>query len=141
AAAIEVPVSPWLYVCTILGALFLALAKRRNELTTLNGDAGAHRRALQEYTPQLLDQMIVIVTTAMVIAYSLYTFSAENLPRNHAMMLTVPIVLYGVFRYLYLMYQRGLGGSPEEALLGDRPLMATVVAWVSVSLAILYFAR
>ncbi len=139
--AISVPISPWLYVCTILGALFLALAKRRNELTLLEGTAIDHRRSLQEYSASFLDQMIGVVTSSTVIAYSLYTFSAENLPANHAMMLTIPFVLYGLFRYLYLVYMRGRGGSPDEALLSDRPLLMTAVLWVFLSLVVLYFAR
>ena len=141
AVAINVPISPWLYVCTILGALFLAFCKRRQELVLLQIDAANHRRALQEYTVPLLDQMISVVISATVIAYSLYTFAAENLPGNHAMMLTIPFVLYGVFRYLYLMHVKGIGGSPEEVLLTDRPLLTTVAGWALTSIIILYFVR
>jgi 4-hydroxybenzoate polyprenyltransferase len=139
--AIDVPISPWLYICTILGALFLGLAKRRHELLLLEDGATSHRKTLDAYTPQLLDQMIAVVTASTVIAYSLYTFSAENLPNNHAMMLTVPFVFYGLFRYLYLVYQRGLGGSPEELLLRDKPLLIDVALWVGTSLFVLYLAR
>jgi hypothetical protein len=85
--------------------------------------------------------MISVVTSATVIAYSLYTFSAENLPRNGAMMLTLPFLLYGIFRYLYLVHVRGAGGSPEEVLLEDRPMMFTVLGWVLASAAILYLVR
>ncbi|GIW10189.1 MAG: decaprenyl-phosphate phosphoribosyltransferase [Dehalococcoidia bacterium] len=141
AFAIAVPVSPWLYACTILGALFLGLCKRRHELLLLEDAASNHRRSLAGYTPQLLDQMISVVTAATVVTYSFYTFSAENLPRNSAMMLTIPFVLYGLFRYLYLVYQRGLGGSPDELLLRDRPLLVTTALWVLASLTVLYFAR
>ncbi|GIW07215.1 MAG: decaprenyl-phosphate phosphoribosyltransferase [Dehalococcoidia bacterium] len=141
AFAIDVPVSPWLYVCTILGALFLGLCKRRHELLLLEDGATNHRKTLEAYTPQLLDQMIAVVTASTVIAYSLYSFSAENLPKNHAMMLTIPFVLYGLFRYLYLVYQRGLGGSPDELLLRDKPLLIDVALWIGVSLLVLYFAR
>lgn len=141
ALAIAVPISPWLYVCTILGALFLGFTKRRHELLLLNDDAAKHRRILQEYSPELLDQMITIVTATTVIAYSLYTFSAENLPRNHAMMLTIPFVLYGIFRYLYLVHQRDAGGSPEEVLLRDRPLLADIALWGLTSIAVLYLFR
>jgi 4-hydroxybenzoate polyprenyltransferase len=138
AVAINVPVSPWLYVCTILGALFLGLTKRRHELLLLEAEAGHHRRILQEYSPQLLDQLTTIVTATLVMAYSLYTFSAENLPRNHAMMLTIPFVLYGVFRYLYLVHQRSAGGSPEDLLWQDRPLLATCLLWGVTVVALLY---
>ena len=138
AVAIGVPISPWLYVCTVLGALFIAFCKRRHELLLLQASAGDHRRILQEYTVPLLDQMISLVASATVIAYSLYTFSAENLPENHAMMLTIPFVLYGIFRYLYLIHVKGDGGSPEEVLLSDRPLLATVIGWGAASTAVLY---
>jgi 4-hydroxybenzoate polyprenyltransferase len=141
AFAIDVPVSPWLYVCTILGALFLGLCKRRHELLLLEDGATNHRKTLEAYTPQLLDQMIAVVTASTVIAYSLYSFSAENLPKNHAMMLSIPFVLYGLFRYLYLVYQRGLGGSPDELLLRDKPLLIDVALWIGVSLLVLYLAR
>jgi 4-hydroxybenzoate polyprenyltransferase len=139
ATVIDVPISPWLYVCTILGALLLALGKRRHELVLLESDVVRTRRILQEYTVPFLDQMISVVTAATIIAYSLYTFSAENLPDNQAMMLTIPFVLYGTFRYLYLVHLKGAGGSPEELLLSDRALVATVVGWVLASIAILYF--
>ncbi len=138
AIVIDVPISPWLYVCTILGALFLAFSKRRHELVLLEGSAANHRRILQEYTIPLLDQMISVVTSATVIAYSLYTFSAEYLPRNHSMMLTIPFLLYGIFRYLYLIHMKGIGGSPEEVLLTDRPLQATIAGWGLACVVILY---
>jgi len=141
AVAIGVPVSPWLYMCTVLGALFLALAKRRAELTLLQGAAGSFRSNLEEYTPALLDQMIGVVTPSAVIAYSLYTFTAESLPSNHAMMVTIPFVLYGVFRYLYLVHTRDLGGSPEEVLFSDRPLLGAIVLWVAVSALVLIAYR
>ncbi len=139
AVAISVPISPWLYVCTILGALFLALGKRRHELLLLNDGANNHRPILQEYTTKLLDQMIAVVTPALVMAYSLYTFSqAPNLPQNHAMMLTIPFVLYGVFRYMYLIHVKNEGGSPEEVLLKDRPLLVDAALWLLTSVIILY---
>jgi 4-hydroxybenzoate polyprenyltransferase len=138
AVVIGVPISPWLYVCTILASLFLALGKRRSELVLLNEGAGHHRRILDEYSIPLLDQLIVIVTSAMVMAYSLYTFSAENLPSDHSMMLTLPFVLYGLFRYMYLMHQRNGGGSPDEALLGDKPLLGSAILWLLSAIAILY---
>lgn len=138
AVAIAVAMSPWLYVCMILGALFLGLAKRRGEIMLLNEEAGSHRRILEEYSATLLEEMIAVVTSSIVMAYSLYTFSAENLPRNHAMMLTIPFVLYGIFRYLYLVYRRNEGGSPEELLLTDVPLLTCIVLWGLASIAILY---
>ena len=141
AAVIQVPISPWLYICTILGALFLGFTKRRHELVLLNDDATRHRPILEQYTPGLLEQMIAVVTPSTVIAYSLYTFSAENLPKNHAMMLTIPFVLYGVFRYLYLVHTKNQGGSPEEALLRDVPLMVNIALWVLVSVLILLVFR
>jgi 4-hydroxybenzoate polyprenyltransferase len=141
AVAVGVRVSPWLYVCTILVALFLGLAKRRQELTTLQGAAGGHRRNLSEYSIDLVDQLTNIVTSATIMAYSLYTFSAPNVPRNDVMMITIPLVLYGVFRYLYLVRVKGLGGSPEDLLLADRPLLGTAAAWAALCGAVLYLLR
>lgn len=141
AVVVGVRVSPWLYVCTILAALFLGLGKRRQELAALEATAGRHRRNLSEYSIDLVDQLTTIVTSATVMAYSLYTFSAPNLQRNDLMMVTIPLVVYGLFRYLYLVRVRGHGGSPEELLLTDRPLLATAIAWALLSAAILYLAR
>lgn len=138
---IGVPISPWLYICTLLGALFIGLGKRRNELVVLNNNAPNHRSVLTHYTPQLLEQMIAVVTSSTVIAYSLYTFSAAGLPQNHAMMLTIPFVLYGIFRYLYLIHSRNLGGSPEEALLTDLPLLVDIILWAVSATAILLLFR
>lgn len=139
AVAIDVPISPWLYVCMVLLALFLGLAKRRAEIMLLNETAGKHRRVLEDYSATLLEEMIAVVTSSTVMAYSLYTFSAENLPRNHSMMLTIPFVLYAVFRYLYLVYRKNEGGSPEHLLLTDLPLLACIFLWGLVSIAILYY--
>lgn len=141
AVVIAVPISPWLYVCTILGALFLGFSKRRHEIVLLSDNAGDHRAILEEYSPALLDQMITIVTSSLIMGYSLYTFSAENLPKNHAMMLTIPFALYGIFRYLYLVHQKEGGGRPEEILLGDWPIIIDVVGWASTAVAVLYFFR
>lgn len=141
ALVIGVPVSPWLYLCTILGALFLAITKRRHELVLLGDGSGAHRASLDDYTPELLDQMTSIVTASTVVAYSLYTVTAENLPANHAMLMTVPFVLYGVFRYLFLVYSRDEGGSPEELLLRDRPLLIDIALWLLSAGAILLIFR
>jgi len=137
AYAIDVPISPWLYVVTALGALFLAITKRRAEVALLQENAGNHRATLDHYTPALVDQMTAMVTASTVIAYALYTFTAENLPANHTMMLTIPFVAYGIFRYLYLTLTRDEGGSPEEVLLKDVPLILTIVGWVAASMAIL----
>ncbi len=139
AVAIHVPASPWLYVCTVLLALFISFSKRRHELVVLEGDATDHRAILKEYTPELLDEMIAVTTASFVMAYSLYTFSAENLPRNHSMMLTIPFALYVVFRLLYLVHVKNYGGSPEEMVLKDRPLFVALVLWGLVIVAILYF--
>ncbi|MBI4301231.1 MAG: decaprenyl-phosphate phosphoribosyltransferase [Chloroflexi bacterium] len=141
AVAIDVPVSPWLYLCTILGSLFLGFNKRRHELVLLNDNAQNHRRSLEHYTPQLLDELIAVVTPSTVIAYSLYTFSAENLPQNRAMMLTIPFVLYGVFRYLYLVHVKNEGGSPEEVLLKDSPLLINIGLWLITAMTILIMYR
>jgi 4-hydroxybenzoate polyprenyltransferase len=140
AIAVNVPVSPWLYVCTILGSLLIAFGKRRAEIVEMDQAAEAHRPALEHYTVPFLDHLIVITATASVMAYSLYTFSAENVPKNHAMMATIPIVLYGVFRYLYLAMVKGFGGSPEELLLSDRSLAISVVLFLFMSAGILYLA-
>jgi 4-hydroxybenzoate polyprenyltransferase len=130
--------SPWLYVVTTLGALYIGFGKRRAELAGLAEGANAHRKSLGGYSIQLLDQYILIVSATTIMAYSLYTFSAPNLPTNHSMMLTVPFVLYGVFRYLYLIQMKGLGGAPEEILIKDRPLQITVALWGISVLMVFY---
>lgn len=138
AVILQVPISPWLYMLTTMLSLFIGFAKRRHELMILEADAKNHRAILEEYSSELLDQMIAVTLATTVIAYSLYTFTAENLPANHAMMLTIPFVLYGIFRYLYLIHIKNEGGSPEEALLGDRPLLISVVLWGLAVIAVLY---
>jgi 4-hydroxybenzoate polyprenyltransferase len=130
--------SPWLYVFTIFLALFLGVGKRRAELNLLVGNDYSHRPVLAGYTPELLDQMITIVTTMTIMTYSFYTFSAENLPLNHTMMLTIPFVMYGIFRYLYLVQVRHSGGAPEEVLFTDRPLQVTLFGWMAAVLLIFY---
>jgi len=130
--------SPWLYVVTTLGALYIGFGKRRSELALLETEANNHRRVFDGYTIPLLDQLILIVSSTTIIAYSLYTFSAPNLPANHSMMLTIPFVLYGVFRYLYLIQVKQAGGAPEELLLSDRPLQATIILWGITILIIFY---
>ncbi len=138
AAAIHVPASPWLYVCTALLALFIGFAKRRHELVLLEDNATNHRLILKEYTPEVLDQMISVTTASFVMAYSLYTFSAKNLPPNNAMMLTIPFALFVVFRLLYLVHIKGEGGSPEEMLLRDKWLLGAILLWGISIVAILY---
>lgn len=130
--------SPWLYVVTTLLALYIGFGKRRAELTLLEGDAQSHRRVLEGYNLALLDQLITIVSSSTILAYSLYTFSAPNLPADHTMMLTIPFVLYGVFRYLYLIQVKHEGGAPEELLLLDRPLQATIFLYGLSILLIIY---
>ncbi|MFQ5921987.1 MAG: decaprenyl-phosphate phosphoribosyltransferase [Anaerolineales bacterium] len=130
--------SPWLYVCTTLLALIIGFGKRRAEIILLAEGANTHRKVLDGYTIGFLDQLIVIVSASTIMAYSLYTFSALNLPSNHLMMLTVPFVVYGVFRYLYLIHVENAGGAPEELILTDRPLLATLVLWGMLAVLILY---
>jgi 4-hydroxybenzoate polyprenyltransferase len=140
AVAIGVPISGWLLICTILLALFLALGKRRHEYLTLEEDAARHRPILAEYSPAFLDQMISVVTASTVMAYALYTMSPDTTARfqTHLLPATVPFVLYGIFRYLYLLYRRALGGNPSELFLSDRPLLLNVLCWVLAVLLIIY---
>ena len=133
--------SPWLYLFTILISLFIALCKRRNELVVLEDNANVHRAILQEYNIRFLDEMTGIVTSGAIMAYSLYTFSAPNVPANHSMMLTIPFVIYGVFRYLYLVHVKQLGGEPEEIFLRDLPLVLDVALAGLLVFAILYGSR
>ncbi|MDE3095035.1 MAG: decaprenyl-phosphate phosphoribosyltransferase [Chloroflexota bacterium] len=141
ALAIDVPISPWLYVVTALGALFLGINKRRAELELLQDGAGDHRKILDEYSVELLDQMAATVTAATLMAYGLYTFTAQGLPKNHSMMLTIPFVLYGIFRYLYLVNVRKEGGSPEEVLLKDVPIILCILGWIATAGVVLLVAR
>ena len=136
AVAVAVHISPWLYLCAILLSLFLVLGKRRQELLTLQHNAAAHRPILSEYTPQLLDQLILVVTSATIMAYSLYTFQGETGDRR--LMVTIPFALYGIFRYLYLVYARGEGGSPEEVLLRDAHVRWSVVLCAITVALVLY---
>jgi len=130
--------SPWLYLFGGFLALFMALGKRRNELTLLGQNAGNHRAILDEYNLDLIDKLLGIVTTSAIVSYSLYTFLAEGVPENQAMMLTIPFVLYGMFRYLYLIHVRQEGGAPEEILLRDRPLQVALMLWGLVVFLALY---
>jgi len=134
--------SPWLYVCTIFLALFVAIGKRRHELTLLAEGADSHRKILNEYTIPFLDEMIHVVTTGALISYSLYTFSAQNLPSSYSMMLTIPFVIYGLFRYLYLVHVKGEGGAPEMLLYTDVPLLLDLILWgIAVVLLMYVFSR
>jgi len=130
--------SPWLYVVTTLFSLYIGFGKRRAELTLLAENAELHRKVLNGYTIPFLDQLITIVSSTTIISYSLYTFSAPNLPENHSMMFTIPFVLYGIFRWLYLVQVKGEGGSPEDLVLSDRPLQATVILFGAAVLVIFY---
>jgi hypothetical protein len=131
--------SQWLLVCTILLALFLGLSKRRHELTLLAGTAPGHRRILEEYNPYLLDQMIGVVTASTLVAYIIYCTSPETTEKfgTSHLVLTTPFPIYGIFRYLYLVHQKG-EGSPSDVLLTDRPLLASVVLWGLTVIAIIY---
>ncbi len=133
--------SPWLYICMTLLALFIVLGKRRREITLLAHQADSHRAVLANYNLPFIDQMIGIVSTSTIIAYSFYTFSAENLPKNHAMMLTIPFVLYGVFRYLYLIHVKNEGGAPDELLFKDRPLLFNFILWGAAAVSVLYLLK
>jgi 4-hydroxybenzoate polyprenyltransferase len=141
AVAINVEISPWLILCTILLSLFLAFCKRRQELETLVEGAGDHRASLREYSVGFLDQMISIVTASTVVSYCFYTFSpeVEHKLGTRYLFLTIPFVLYGIFRYLYLVHQKGHGGSPTAALLTDRPLLLSVALWALVAALALYW--
>ncbi len=140
AAAISVEISGWLVICTILIALFLALGKRRHEYRTLRGDAAAHRPILAEYSEGFLDQMVAVVTASTVTAYALYTMSPDTVAKFHTRMLpvTLPFVLYGIFRYLYLLYRRDMGGNPSDLLLNDRALLVNTVLWILALFVIIY---
>ncbi|MDP6713868.1 MAG: decaprenyl-phosphate phosphoribosyltransferase [SAR202 cluster bacterium] len=141
AAALQVPISPWLYLCTGLGALFIALSKRRSELASAGESASQQRDILGKYTLAFLDQLTAIVATSALISYSLYTFTAPNLPDNHAMMFTIPFVTYGLFRYMYLVHTRNLGENPEDIVITDAPMIISIVLWLSVGAAILIAFR
>jgi len=132
AEVINVPISSWLLVCTILLALFLSLGKRRHEIILLEDNAADHRKILFEYSPALLDQMISVVTASTVVAYALYTMSAETITKFQTdnLKYTIPFVLYGIFRYLYLIHQKSEGGSPEKILLNDRPLLINIILYL-----------
>jgi 4-hydroxybenzoate polyprenyltransferase len=139
AVVVDVPMSHWLLVCTILGAVFLGLTKRRHELTLLADGAGGHRRILEEYNPYLLDQMIGVVTASTLVAYIIYCTSPETMEKfgTDQLVLTTPFTIYGIFRYLYLVHGKGMG-SPSEALLNDRPLLICIALWAVTVVAVIY---
>jgi len=136
AVVIDVWISPWLILCTTLLALFLALNKRKNELMVMTDKAGEHRKILEQYTPELINNMLSVITSTTVMSYSLYTFTAG---KSSYMMLTIPFVLYGIFRYQYLAISKDMGGSPELTLLKDKPLLINVALWVVACVIIVAF--
>lgn len=140
ALVVEARISGWLLICTILLALFLALGKRRHEVLALEAGGVTHRPILVEYSAPFLDQTIAVVTASTVTAYALYTMSPETVAKFHTALLplTLPFVLYGVFRYLYLLYHRQLGGNPSELFLGDRALLVNTLAWMAAVVLIIY---
>ena len=141
-AVLGLPFSHWFLLCTSLLALFLTFGKRRHELIALEGGAVGHRPILSEYSPQLLDQMIAVVTASTVMAYALYTMAPDTEARLGTPLLpvTIPFVLYGIFRYLYLLYRHDLGGNPSEHLLTDRALLVDIALWGTTVVLILYVA-
>lgn len=140
AFAIGVPASKWLLINTLFLALFLAFGKRRHELVFLEGDAASHRTILSRYSPYLLDQLIGVVTASVVVVYMLYTFSSEVSTRlgTENLFMTIPFVIYGIFRYLYLIHKEERGGSPTEVLISDRPIMINVILWLATVVTVLY---
>ena len=141
AAVLDVPISSWLYICTGAGALFIALSKRHGELATAGELAADQRSTLARYTPRLLDRLITVTAVASAAAYILYTFTASNLPDNHAMLLTTPFVLLGLGRYVYLVKRKHEGEAPEELLISDVPLIAAVACWLAVTATVLVVFR
>lgn len=133
-------ISPWLYICVGLLALFIGLGKRRGELLIAQ-NGGATRKVLNDYSLPFIDQLINLVASSTIVAYSFYTFSAENLPKNHAMMLTIPFVLYAMFRYLYLIHIKGEGGAPDELVFVDRPLQLAFALWALAVVLVLYLNK
>jgi len=140
AVVIGVEISSWLLICTFLLALFLGMSKRRHELKDMGVSAGKFKKVLSEYSPYLLDQMIAVVTASTVISYTLYTISPETVGKfgTRNLIYTVPFVLYGIFRYLYLIHKKGEGGSPERVIVTDLPLILDIALWVTAAALILY---
>ena len=140
AVVIDVEFSSWLLLCTILLALFLGLSKRRHELVLLGDNAHSHRKILEEYSPHLLDQMIGVVTASTLMAYALYTMAPETREKfgTSYMILTIPFVIYGIFRYLYLVHQKEQGGNPTTVLITDKPILLNILLWGLVSVLLIY---
>ncbi len=140
---INVEISSWLLICTVLLSLFLAISKRRFEFTLMENTARVHRPALSHYSPLLLDQMISVVTSATLVSYCLYTLAPETVAKFQTKNLfyTIPFVIYGIFRYLYITYKKELADAPERALYRDWPLLVDIVLWVSACVLIIYFGR
>ncbi|MFP3904952.1 MAG: decaprenyl-phosphate phosphoribosyltransferase [Armatimonadota bacterium] len=140
AVAINVEISPWLIICTLLVTLFVALAKRRAEIANMEDEAENHRAALEHYSLDLLDQMVAVVTASTVVSYCLYTVDERTLQvvGTDKLVYTVPFVLYGIFRYLYLMHEKKLGGEPEKVLFSDGPMVATMLLYAASVIVILY---
>ena len=141
AAVLGVMISPWLYTCSGLGALFIALAKRRSEAAIACEDAAFQRETLGEYTLPLLDQLMAVIASSALLAYTLYTFTASNLPDNHAMMLTIPFVVFGLFRYTYLVHKGEMGEDPADMLTADAPLLVSTLLWLVTVATILVLSR
>ena len=141
AVVIDVPVSTWLVVCTMLLALFLSFCKRRHELINLEAEAVNHRKSLKEYSPYLLDQMIAVVTASTLISYALYTMSTETVKKFGTTNLkyTIPLVLFGIFRYLYLIHQKGEGGNPDSIILKDKPMILNICIYAILCALIIYW--
>ena len=133
--------SPWLYVFTMLFAMLVSLVKRRQEAILLAGNAGAHRTSLNDYSLAFFDHSISMMAGGAIVVYALYTFSAPNLPANHAMMLTIPLAMFAFLRYLFLVYNRGEGGAPDELFWTDRPLLVCAGIWGGMAAAILYLVK
>jgi len=142
AEAIQVEISPWLLICTLLLALFLGLAKRRGELELLAEDSVGHRETLDRYSVEMLDQLIPVMAASTLMSYCLYTISERTVAElgSTRLMYTIPFVIYGLFRYVYLIHRHGHGGAPDRTLLRDRPLLLTVVLYAITAAAIIYLA-
>jgi 4-hydroxybenzoate polyprenyltransferase len=140
AVAINVPASKWLLINTLFLALFLGFGKRRHELVMLESEASQHRKILDKYSPYLLDQLIGVVTASVVVMYMLYSFSAEVSKKldTENLFLTIPFVVYGIFRYLYLIHKEEKGGSPTRVMISDTPLLVTIILWLTTVLIVLY---
>jgi 4-hydroxybenzoate polyprenyltransferase len=137
AVAVNVPISPWLLLCAFLLALFLGFGKRRAELASLGGLAGQHRQSLRGYTVSLLDQLVAITAVSAIVTYALYALLSDTVPDSNAMLLTLPFVVIAILRYLFLVYRRGLGGSPELLLFRDGWLLGAVAGWGAVAVIVL----